>query len=189
MLVALQLEQVDVHPLQVPLATTNPLLQTVHIEELVQVMQFRGQLPVQELPVRVFPGGQAVQVVGVPTQVTQLLSQAMQVEELDKKEPAMHPVQTLLLVVEQEMQFRPHFIQREAVESKAYPFMQLEHVPLEQSLHPGLHSLTCPSDTVPVIPCPSSTLLFNSACMGVICLLLTTILVVILAVISYSTKE
>ena len=87
MFVAVQLEQVDAHPLQVPFPTTNPRLQTVHTEELVQVMQFRGQLALQELPVRVLPGGQVVQVVGDPTHVTQLLSQAIQVEELDKKAP------------------------------------------------------------------------------------------------------
>lgn len=82
------------------------------------------QLP----PTKVCPGGQPVQLVGVPTQVVQILSHAIQVEEFVRKALEMQLVQTKGESAVQARQFWPHLTQRVVVDSKAYPFMQPEQV-------------------------------------------------------------
>jgi hypothetical protein len=83
MLLALQFEHDIPHPLQFPLTATKPLLQARQREELVvsQVMQFLGHPP-QEPFTKAWPGGQEVQLLAVPAQLTQFLSQGRQEEPL-----------------------------------------------------------------------------------------------------------
>jgi hypothetical protein len=131
MLDALQLEQVEAHPLQLPFATTNPRLQVRQMEELVQVMQLVGHPPVQLPPTKVCPGGQPVQPVALPTQVVQDIPQATQVELTVRKALEMQLLQTLGESVVQARQFGPHFTHKLVVESNANPFMHPKQTPFE----------------------------------------------------------
>lgn len=118
MLLALQLEQEDPHPLQLPFTATKPRLHVTQKVEFVQEMQFREQPP--QLPLmKTWPGGQEVQFEAAPAQVTQLRSQAKHEEELERKEPTIQSVQIEGFELAQERQFGPHLVHREASESNA----------------------------------------------------------------------